>query len=135
MRDDDLAATGHVRRSEQRADVVERHPQVPEPADHLSGYDLTWLVVPIAGPRVDLGGVQHADIVVVAQRLDAEVRHLGEVTDRDPGPHGTDSRAPRRWPVKHFAVPRALRPPAGSVAAAPRPGPPRQPAGTIAPPG
>ena len=39
---------------------------------------------PVPGKRVYVGGHQHADVVVVPQRLDAQVRHQGEVPNTDP---------------------------------------------------
>jgi hypothetical protein len=67
--------------------VGDGHAQIPQAADDLGRRDLLRPVVPVAGVRVDLGRFQQADLVVVAQRLDAQVRHPGEVPDRDSQVH------------------------------------------------
>jgi phosphonate transport system substrate-binding protein len=53
---------------------VQRHIQVPETADDLGRRDLVDRVPPVSGVRVDVGRRQEPDAVVVAQRLDAQVR-------------------------------------------------------------
>ena len=88
MLDDQPVARVGVRRGENRLDIRDRHLQAPESADHLGERDLVLGVVAIAVVRVDFARLEQPDLVVVAQRLDAEVRRAGEVADRDARPHG-----------------------------------------------
>jgi hypothetical protein len=78
----DLAVPGlEVGRRKDRRDLVERHPEIPQPPDHLRRSDLAGVIGPIAGEGVDGGGLKDAHVMVVPERLDAQVRHPGEVTD------------------------------------------------------
>ena len=59
---------------------------------------MTWatgtcdaLVEAVAAGRVHLGRLQQPDIVVVPERLDAQVGHAGEVTDGHQYVHALDS--------------------------------------------
>jgi len=78
---EDPAARREVRRGENLAHVLDGHLEVTEAADDLGDRDLGEGVVPIAGARSDGGGLEQADLVVVPQRLDAEVRDAREVSD------------------------------------------------------
>jgi NAD(P)-dependent dehydrogenase (short-subunit alcohol dehydrogenase family) len=58
-----------------------RHVECPEPADHLGSGDLFVRVVPVAAVRVDLARLEQPNLVVVAQRLHAQVRGRRECAD------------------------------------------------------
>ena len=64
-----------------RPDRVERHAQVAQPPDHLGGGHLVGAVVAVAGVRVDRRGREDAHVVIVLQRLHAQVGHPGELAD------------------------------------------------------
>src|SRR5438270_36943 len=68
-----LASMG-VASCEYGLDLCDGHLQAPEPPDHLSRWDLLLDVVAVPGCGVDLAWLQQPDIVVVAQRLDTQVR-------------------------------------------------------------
>ena len=74
-----------VGRGEYGLDLRDGHLQAPQPADDLRDRDLILGVVAIAVAGVDLAGLQQPDVVVVAQRLDAQLRCSREVADRDAG--------------------------------------------------
>ena len=86
--DDGPVAGREVGRLEHRAHLLERHVEVAEPADGLGGGDLVGAVVPVAARRVDLGRLEQADVVVVPERLHAQVRHLRELADGEARRHG-----------------------------------------------
>jgi|1186.fasta_scaffold230554_2 hypothetical protein len=86
MLDDQPVALLGVRRDENRLDIRDRHLQAPESADHLCERDLVLGVIAIAVVRVYFVWLEQPDLVVVAQRLDAELRGAGEVADRDARP-------------------------------------------------
>ena len=71
--DDQPVALLGVGRRQHRSDLGDRHLQPAQPADHLRLRDLTLGVVAVAVAGIDLGRRQQADLVVVAQRLDAEM--------------------------------------------------------------
>ncbi len=79
---DDLVAGLKVGGVEHRADVLEGHLEVAEPPYHLGSADLVGGVAPVARGRVDVDRLEQADLVVMAQRLDAQVRRAGKVADR-----------------------------------------------------
>ena len=64
-------------------DVGHGHAEAPEAANDLSGRDLLDVVAAVARVWVDLSRVQKPGVVVVAQRLDAQMRRAGEIADRD----------------------------------------------------
>ena len=63
-----------VGRGEYRLDLRDGHLQAPQAADDLRNRDLILGVVAISVSGVDLAGLEQPDLVVVAQRLDAQVR-------------------------------------------------------------
>jgi hypothetical protein len=67
---------------EDRLNVVQRHVEVAEAANDLRDRNLIGRVAPISRIGVDAGGVENADAMVMAQRLDAQVRRPSEVPDR-----------------------------------------------------
>ena len=62
---------------EQAGDVADRHVQVPKSPDDLGGRNLVGGVVAVARVRVDLVGREQLRLVIVPQRLHAQVRHHG----------------------------------------------------------
>ena len=78
---------GGVVGGEHRLDLADRHLQVPQAADDLRGRYLLGGVVAVAGARVHRGRRQQPHLVVVPQRLDAQVGDAGEVADREPCCH------------------------------------------------
>ena len=71
--DDQLVALLGVARRQHCPDLGDRHLQPAQPADHLRLRDLTLRVAAVAVAGVDFARLQQADLVVVAQRLDAEM--------------------------------------------------------------
>ena len=71
----DRLSPGMVGRVENGFDLLDRHLQVPEPADDLCRRYLVGVVVAVPGIRVHLHRFEQPDLVVVTQRLHAEVRH------------------------------------------------------------
>ena len=78
---DQVIARLKVGGREHRVDIVQGHVKVAEAADDLGGRDLIRRVPAIAGLRINLRRFEQAALVVVTQRLDAEVRSAGKVTD------------------------------------------------------
>ena len=76
--EDGPVAAGLVGRLQQLAHLFDRHLQVPEAADGLGGAHLVHRVVPVASADRP-APAQQADVVVVPQRLHAQVGHLGEL--------------------------------------------------------
>ena len=74
-------------------DVLQGHVELAEATDDLRHRDLIGAVPAIPGVVVDVGGVEHADAVVVAQRLDAQVGGAREVADRQERTHAAQYRA------------------------------------------
>ena len=68
-------------------DLVDRHVELAEPADGVRNGNLARRVAPVARGRVDVRRLEQADIVVVPERLDAQVGHLRELADADHGVH------------------------------------------------
>ena len=68
-----------VGRLEHRPHVVERHVEVAQAADQLSGGDLVGRVEAVAVGGVDRRRREQADVVVVVQGLHAQVGHAGEL--------------------------------------------------------
>jgi hypothetical protein len=87
VRRDQVVAGRRVRRGQHRLDVRDRHLQVAQPADDLGGRNLPGGVVPVAGVRVHRNRLEQPHLVVVAQRLDAEVSRAGEVAHGKSGCH------------------------------------------------
>ncbi len=83
----DLVAGLKVRGVEHRADVLEGHLEVAEPPYHLGSADLVGGVAPVARGRVDVDRLEQADLVVMAQRLDTQVRRTGKVDRQGRGHH------------------------------------------------
>ena len=106
VRDDHLVTDRYVGRPEHLPDLLERHAEIPESADHLGGLDLVRRVEAVTGLLVDLGRGEQPDLVVVPQRYHAQVGHPGEITDGQPHPHNGDSRPGCRAPLPccHHAV-------------------------------
>jgi hypothetical protein len=74
VRGDELVARAQVSRLQHGVNLVERHVQIPETADDLGCRDLAGRVPAVSGVRVDVGRRQEPDAVIVAQRLDAQMR-------------------------------------------------------------
>jgi hypothetical protein len=79
---DQLVTGRQVRGGDDGMDLFQRHVKGPEPPDDLGGRDLVSAITAVPGGRIDIGGHQQADAVVVAQRLDGQVRGAREVPDR-----------------------------------------------------
>jgi hypothetical protein len=79
---DQLVPGGQVRGGDDGMDLIQGHVQGPEPLDDLGGRDLVSAVASVPGVGIDIGGFQQADAVVMAQRLDVEVRGAREIPDR-----------------------------------------------------
>jgi hypothetical protein len=94
MGDDQPVARVRVGGGEYRLDSRDGHLQAPQAADDLGERDLILGVgaIPIVG--VDLAGLEQPDLVVVAQRLDAQVRRARELADRDVGSHARSIDSP-----------------------------------------
>ena len=110
-------------------DRVERHAQVAQPPDHLGGGYLVGAVGAVAGVRVDRRGRQDAHVVIVVQRLHAEVgrpgeladgqhrrRHGGSITAPRPGPRACPRSYPRRRPARRRRRPGRCPLPGGRAA-------------------
>ena len=91
--DQPVACIG-VRRGEYRLDFRDGHLEAPQAADDLGHRDLILGVVAISVGGVDLAGLEQPDLVVVAQRLDAQVRRARELADRDVGSHAGSIDSP-----------------------------------------
>ena len=76
---DQRVAGGRVRCGQHRLDLGDRHLQIPQAPDDLRGRDLPGRVVAVARVRVHRGRLEQPDLVVVAQRLDAEMSSAGEI--------------------------------------------------------
>src|SRR5215475_8869662 len=72
-----------VRRGEDGLQLRDRHVEVAQPADHLRGRNLLVGVVAVAAARLDRARLEQADLVVVAQRLHAQMHRGRELPDRD----------------------------------------------------
>src|ERR1700722_17743958 len=108
MLDDQTVACREVGGRQYGLDLGDGHLEIPEPADHLGGRNLLSGVVAVAVAGVDLVGLQQPNLVIVAQRLDAQVRRTREVADRDPLPHPPSIDPP---PAGGSSRPPALDPP------------------------
>lgn len=71
MTDNQLIPGGQVGRRDDGVDLLERYFEQAEPADDLRGRDLVG-VATVASHRIDVGRLQQADAVVVAQGLDVK---------------------------------------------------------------
>jgi hypothetical protein len=71
-----------VGRAQDALDLGERYVELPQSVDDLGRRDLVRVVVAIAGQLVHLGRLQQSAFVVAAQRAHAQVRHPGELADR-----------------------------------------------------
>lgn len=90
-------------------DVVEWHVEIAETADDLRGDDLLGGVAPVSCVGVDVDRLEQPDVVVVAKRLDTQVRGPGEVADgqrrghdailMSPTTGGSSSRFPLDLPM------------------------------------
>jgi hypothetical protein len=83
---DEQVARREVLRREHLAHPLHGHLEVTEASDDLRDRDLGERVAAVARARIDGGGLEQADLVVVPQRLDAEVGDAGEVSDREHAP-------------------------------------------------
>ena len=81
VRADDPPPAFGIGRGEDGSDLVDGHPQRPEATDDLCGADLRDGVVAIPCGGIDGVGGEEVDVVVMAERLDAEVSHSGELAD------------------------------------------------------
>ena len=86
---------GEIGRLQHGAHLLDRHVEVAEAPDGLGGRHLIGAVVPVSAGRIDVGGFEEPDVVIVPQRLHAEVRHLRELADGEARGH-VASFAPRR---------------------------------------
>src|SRR5579871_1266936 len=100
VRGDELGARGLVGRAEHGADLAERHVEVAQPADHLRVLDLLRAVAAVSRCGVDVGGNKQTEVVIVAQRLHAELRRLGEIADTEGSGHATEYECSRNGRVK-----------------------------------
>ncbi len=64
-----------------RPDLLQRHVKARKRRMTWALGDLLSRVAPVPGARVDVSRFEEADLVVVAQRLDAEMGGPGEVAD------------------------------------------------------
>ena len=87
VRGDELVAGSQIRGREDRADLLQGHVEVTEPADDLRDPDLLRGIEPVARVRIDLRGTQQANVVVVPQRRHAQHCHAGKIADRYPSRH------------------------------------------------
>src|ERR1700730_357777 len=94
MGNDQPATRLAVGRCEYRLDFGDGHLQAPQAADDLRNRDLVLGVVAISVAGVDLAGLEQPDLVVMAQRLDAQVRRAREVADCDAGSHARSIDSP-----------------------------------------
>jgi hypothetical protein len=85
---DHRVAGGDVKRREHGLDVLQRHIELAEAADDLRHGELIGAVTPVARIWIDVGGLQNADAMVMAQRLDAQVGGPREVADAQGSAHG-----------------------------------------------
>src|SRR5262249_11939897 len=111
MGDYRLVAERDVLRLQYSSQLVQRHGQVAEAADDLGRRDLAEVIVAVTRGRVDVARDQHTDLVIVTQRLDAEMRHTCEITDRKADCHLL--RQPPRSPATRRQTiegPRSIRP-------------------------
>ena len=81
MRHDRLITNRDVGGVQDRADLLEWHVEVAEPADDLRDRNLSGRIKAVAAGTVHLRRAQEADVVVVTKRLHAQMRHPGELTD------------------------------------------------------
>ena len=89
-----LITHGDVRHVQDAADLLEWHVEVAEPADDLRDRNLAGRVTAVAAGTVDLGRAQEVQVVVVAKRLDAQMRHPGELTDGQQHAHALSVHPP-----------------------------------------
>ena len=109
MGGDELVASVEIGGGDDRLDLFQRHLEGTEAPDDLGGRDLLGGVAPMTGVGVDVGRLQQADAVVVAERLHAEVGGAGEVTDGQGRAHSPSMRPPPRGDT---SAKKALDPPA-----------------------
>ena len=81
MRGNQIITNVYVRGGENCADVRQRHVQIAESADDLSRWNLGCRIGPIASLRVHVRRFQKTALVVAAERLDAEVGRLSEISN------------------------------------------------------
>jgi hypothetical protein len=80
-----------VRRGQDSLDILDSHVEATETADDLRRGDLSGGVAAVPRPRVDVDRFEKPYLVVVAQRLHAEVRDPGELSDRQGARHARQS--------------------------------------------
>ncbi len=81
VRSDEVVASVHVGRGDDRLDLFQRHLQGTEASDDLGGGDLLDDVAAMTGVWIDVGRLQQADPMVMAERFHAQVGGAGEVSD------------------------------------------------------
>ena len=96
MGGDEVVASVNIGCGDDRLDLVQRHLQGTKAPDDLGGGDLLGGVTPVAGVRVDISWLQESDVVVVTQRLHAEVGGAGEISDGQGSTHAPSMRSPLR---------------------------------------
>src|ERR1700676_1288456 len=97
MSSDQSAASLGIGRGEHLADLAYGHSQVSETPDHLSRRYLCRLVVPIPAVRVDLSRIEQPRVVIMPQRLHAQMRDLRKLTNAQAIAHrSTLNPAPAR---------------------------------------
>src|SRR6266581_263990 len=99
MGNDPLVAGAQVGSGQHALNLLQRHAQVTEAADDLRGGDLAGSIAPLAGVRIDLGRLEEADLMVVAQRPDGHVGGAREVADRQVPRHAAHYPGCRRGRV------------------------------------
>ena len=87
VHEDRLVAARDIGRVEDGSDVFDRHIELAEPADRLRRRHLRGRVAAVPLVCVDVDRLEHSDVVVVPERLHAQIRHLGELADRQQGIH------------------------------------------------
>jgi hypothetical protein len=82
-------------------DLRQREVELAQPPQADPVVDLVTVVQAVPAPRVDSRRLEQADLVVVAERLDAQARAPGEAADRDQ--HENHAKASRVGRVKGVA--------------------------------
>ena len=91
---DQLVASVEIGGGDDGLDLLEWHLEGPKAPDDLGRGDLLGGVAAMTSVRVDVGRLQKADAVVMAEHLHAEVGGTGEVTDGERGAHGPSMKPP-----------------------------------------
>jgi hypothetical protein len=94
MRRNEVVTDARVRSGENCPNLCQRHIQIAESADDLSRWNLGGCIRPIASLRVHVCRRQKTTFVVTAERPDAQVGRLSEITDSKEGWHKAILRSP-----------------------------------------